>query len=43
MQGGAVLGGKVPIVPAKRKDSIESRVASLVFSLLVANRQRARQ
>ena len=43
ISGGVVLGGKVPIVLANRNDSIESRVASLVLSLLVANHQRARQ
>jgi phosphate acetyltransferase len=41
ISGGVVLGGKVPIVLANRNDSIESRVASLVLSLLVANHQRA--
>jgi phosphate acetyltransferase len=39
ISGGVVLGGKVPIVLANRNDSIESRVASLVLSLLVANHQ----
>jgi phosphate acetyltransferase len=43
ISGGVVLGGKVPIVLANRNDSIESRVASLVLSLLVANHQRPRQ
>ena len=43
ISGGVVLGGKVPIVLANRNDSIESRVASLVLSLLVANYLRARQ
>ena len=37
ISGGVVLGGRVPIVLANRNDSIESRVASLVLSLLVAN------
>jgi phosphate acetyltransferase len=41
ISGGVVLGGKLPIVLANRNDSIESRVASLVLSLLVANQQRA--
>ena len=41
ISGGVVLGGKVPIVLANRNDSIESRVASLVLSLLVANQLRA--
>src|SRR2546421_3009654 len=41
ISGGVVLGGKVPIVLANRNDSIESRVASLVLSLLVANHLRA--
>jgi phosphate acetyltransferase len=37
VSGGVVLGGRLPIVLANRNDSIESRVASLVLSLLVAN------
>ena len=41
VSGGVVLGGKVPIVLANRNDSIESRVASLVLSLLVAKHMRA--
>jgi phosphate acetyltransferase len=41
ISGGVVLGGRVPIVLANRNDSIESRVASLVLSLLVANHVRA--
>ena len=41
VSGGVVLGGTVPIVLANRNDSIESRVASLVLSLLVAKQQRA--
>jgi phosphate acetyltransferase len=41
ISGGVVLGGKVPIVLANRNDSIESRVASLVLSLLVAHHLRA--
>ena len=40
VSGGVVLGGRVPIVLANRNDSIESRVASLVLALLVANQQR---
>jgi phosphate acetyltransferase len=40
ISGGVVLGGKVPMVLANRNDSIESRVASLVLSLLVANHLR---
>ena len=43
ISGGVVLGGRVPIVLANRNDSIESRVASLVLALLVANHQRAAQ
>ena len=43
ISGGVVLGGKVPIVLANRNDSIESRVASLVLSLLVANHLRTSQ
>jgi phosphate acetyltransferase len=43
VSGGVVLGGSVPIVLANRNDSIESRVASLVLSLLVANHQRSQQ
>jgi phosphate acetyltransferase len=41
LSGGVVLGGRVPIVLANRNDSIESRVASLVLALLVANPLRA--
>jgi phosphotransacetylase len=41
ISGGVVLGATVPIVLANRNDSIESRVASLVLSLLVANHLRA--
>jgi phosphate acetyltransferase len=41
VSGGVVLGGRVPIVLANRNDSIESRVASLVLALLVANHYRA--
>ena len=36
ISGGVVLVARVPIVLANRNDSIESRVASLVLSLLVA-------
>jgi phosphate acetyltransferase len=43
ISGGVVLGGRVPIVLANRNESIESRVASLVLSLLVANHLRAAQ
>jgi phosphate acetyltransferase len=41
ISGGVVVGGRIPIVLANRNDSIESRVASLVLSLLVANQQRS--
>jgi len=41
ISGGVVLGAPVPIVLANRNDPIESRVASLVLSLLVANHRRA--
>ncbi|HET7298789.1 MAG TPA: bifunctional enoyl-CoA hydratase/phosphate acetyltransferase [Burkholderiales bacterium] len=41
ISGGVVLGATVPIVLANRNDSIESRVASLVLSLLMANHLRA--
>lgn len=41
VSGGVVVGGKVPIVLANRNDPIESRVASLVLALLVANHRRA--
>jgi phosphotransacetylase len=41
ISGGVVLGGRVPIVLANRNDPLESRVASLVIALLVANHQRA--
>jgi phosphate acetyltransferase len=40
VSGGVVLGGAVPVVLANRNDSIESRVASLVLALLVANQAR---
>jgi phosphate acetyltransferase len=40
ISGGVVLGATVPIVLANRNDSIESRVASLVLALLVANQRR---
>jgi len=36
-----LLGARVPIVLANRNDPIESRVASLVLSLLAANHLRA--
>jgi phosphotransacetylase len=35
-----VLGARVPIVLANRGDSVESRVASLVLSLLVTRRSK---
>ena len=41
ISGGVVLGARVPIVLANRNESMESRVASLVLALLVANHQRA--
>ena len=41
ISGGVVMGGKVPIVLSTSSDPIESRVASLVLSLLVANHLRA--
>ncbi len=41
ISGGVVLGGTVPIVLANRNDTIESRVASLVLSLLVVSRERS--
>jgi phosphotransacetylase len=41
VSGGVVLGARIPIVLANRNDSIESRVASLVLSLLVANHLRS--
>ena len=43
VSGGVVLGGAVPIVLVNRNDTIESRVASLVLSLLVASYQRAQR
>jgi phosphate acetyltransferase len=43
VSGGVVVGGSVPIVLANRNDPIESRVASLVLALLVANHQRTAQ
>lgn len=41
VSGGMVMGGTIPIVLANRNDPIESRVASLVLSLLVARHPRA--
>jgi phosphate acetyltransferase len=41
ISGGVVLGATAPIVLANRNDSIESRVASLVLALLVANQLRS--
>jgi phosphotransacetylase len=41
VSGGVVVGARIPIVLANRNDTIESRVASLVLALLVANHQRA--
>ena len=41
ISGGVVMGGAAPMVLANRNESIESRVASLVLSLLVAHHQRA--
>jgi phosphate acetyltransferase len=38
ISGGVVLGGRVPIVLANRGDSVESRIASCVLALLVANK-----
>jgi phosphate acetyltransferase len=43
ISGGVVLGGTVPIVLANRGDSVESRIASCVLALLVANQQRAKR
>ena len=43
ISGGVVLGGHVPIVLANRGDSVESRIASCVLALLVANQQRTRR
>jgi phosphate acetyltransferase len=40
ISGGVVLGGHVPIVLANRGDSVESRIASCVLALLVANQHR---
>jgi len=40
ISGGVVLGGHVPIVLANRGDSVESRIASCVLALLVANQLR---
>ncbi len=40
ISGGVVLGGTVPIVLANRGDSVESRIASCVLALLVANHLR---
>ena len=43
ISGGVVLGGRVPIVLANRGDSVESRIASCVLALLVANDRRAKR
>jgi len=43
ISGGVVLGGRVPIVLAERGDSVESRIASCVLALVVANDLRARR
>src|SRR3990172_790672 len=43
ISGGVVLGGQVPIVLANRGDSVDSRIASCVLALLVANQQRTRR
>jgi len=39
ISGGVVVGGRVPIVLANRGDSVESRMASCVLAVIVANRQ----
>jgi len=43
ISGGVVLGGRVPIVLAERGDSVESRIASCVLALVVANAKRAKR
>jgi phosphate acetyltransferase len=43
ISGGVVLGGYVPIVLTNRGDSVESRIASCVLALLVANQYRTRR
>ncbi|OGA28324.1 MAG: enoyl-CoA hydratase, partial [Betaproteobacteria bacterium RIFCSPLOWO2_02_FULL_68_150] len=43
ISGGVVLGARVPIVLANRGDSVESRIASCVLALLVANQYRMRR
>jgi phosphate acetyltransferase len=43
ISGGVVLGGYVPIVLTNRGDSVESRIASCVLALLVANQHRTRR
>jgi phosphate acetyltransferase len=40
ISGGVVLGGQVPLVLANRGDSVESRIASCVLALVVANHYR---
>jgi phosphate acetyltransferase len=40
ISGGVVVGGQVPLVLANRGDSVESRIASCVLALLVANHRR---
>jgi phosphate acetyltransferase len=41
ISGGVVVGGQVPIVLANRGDSVESRMASCVLAVIVANQQPA--
>ena len=43
ISGGVVLGGQVPIVLANRGDSVDSRIASCVLALIVANQYRSRR
>jgi phosphate acetyltransferase len=43
ISGGVVMGALVPLVLANRGDSVESRIASCVLALLVANRNRGQR
>jgi len=43
ISGGVVVGGRAPIVLSNRGDSVESRIASCVLALVVANELRGRR
>jgi len=42
ISGGVVIGGRIPMVFSQKSDSPESRIASCVMALLVANARRTR-